>query len=355
MSPVPEAGLHRAGFLRRAGAGAAGLSLAELLGPPAALAADGGGDFAAHPHWRFVFVSHDTVDPLLVATQFGAQDAAALVKCSVRVDGLAARQPEGDRRRRSARRSPERPTGSRSRFWTAARSRPEIAPAPQARRSRSSRSTSMPGSGQRSPTSGRTRTRIGRPRRAPRSLGSSRASRSCSSRPSARSLDTAERLEGVRRRAPPAAEGSDGDGRAARGGPREASRTAVEAPGRGAPASAGCSRSTARVRSPSGRAIERSGSSKKGVHGGGYDLLPGDLALVADGPPRLRRRPAAVLQGFEPVSAAFPREDLRGDRLLPWDTETSVLLRRDDVGRFLATKSRFEGSSSRHEFPLRRD
>jgi len=40
--------------------------------------------------------------------------------------------------------------------------------------------------------------------------------------------------------------------------------------------------------------------------------------------------------------------------VLPWDTETSVLLRKPDVATFLATKSRFEGSSSRHEYPLRR-
>jgi hypothetical protein len=40
--------------------------------------------------------------------------------------------------------------------------------------------------------------------------------------------------------------------------------------------------------------------------------------------------------------------------VIPWDTETSVLLRSGDVKRFLDTKSRFEGSSSRHEYPLRR-
>ena len=31
-----------------------------------------------------------------------------------------------------------------------------------------------------------------------------------------------------------------------------------------------------------------------------------------------------------------------------------MLLRKADVQPFLATKSRFEGSSSRHEYPLRR-
>jgi hypothetical protein len=40
--------------------------------------------------------------------------------------------------------------------------------------------------------------------------------------------------------------------------------------------------------------------------------------------------------------------------VVPSDTETSVLLRKADVKRFLDTKSRFEGSSSRHDYPLRR-
>src|SRR5207244_2699001 len=90
MNPVPEAGFvtDRAAFIRRAGAGAAGLSLAQLLRPAAAFAG-GGGDFPDHPRWRFVFVSHNTLDPLSIATQFGAQDAAALVNCSVRWTGSA--------------------------------------------------------------------------------------------------------------------------------------------------------------------------------------------------------------------------------------------------------------------------
>ena len=78
--------IDRSSFLRRAGAGAAGVSLGGLLGPAAALAS-GGGDFPDHPRWRFVFVSHDTLDPLFVATQFGAQDAAALVRCTVQWTG----------------------------------------------------------------------------------------------------------------------------------------------------------------------------------------------------------------------------------------------------------------------------
>src|SRR4026209_136267 len=83
----PRGAPSRAALLPRAGAGAAGFSLAQLLGPAGAFAGDGGGDFPAHPRCRFVFVSHNTLDPLFVATQFGAQDAAALVRCTTQWSG----------------------------------------------------------------------------------------------------------------------------------------------------------------------------------------------------------------------------------------------------------------------------
>ncbi len=102
-----------------------------------------------------------------------------------------------------------------------------------------------------------------------------------------------------------------------------------------------------------GSAIERMGLSKKGVHGGGYDLLPGDLALVAEGHLDFVVDQQPYLQGFMPALQLFLAKISEGT-VFPWDAETSVLLRREDVAIFLATKSRFEGSSSRHAFPLRR-
>src|SRR4051794_32881365 len=75
----------RAELLRRAGAGAAGFSLAQLLAPAGAWAA--GSPFPDHPRWRFVFVSRNTLEPLFVPTQFGAQDAARLDGCTAQWDG----------------------------------------------------------------------------------------------------------------------------------------------------------------------------------------------------------------------------------------------------------------------------
>jgi simple sugar transport system substrate-binding protein len=102
-----------------------------------------------------------------------------------------------------------------------------------------------------------------------------------------------------------------------------------------------------------GRAIEHLGLQQKGVAGGGYDLLPGDLELVANGTLDFVVDQQPYVQGFAPVLQLFLAR-ISQNTVIPWDTETSVLLRKADVKAFLETKSRFEGSSSRHEYPLRR-
>ena len=81
--------------------------------------------------------------------------------------------------------------------------------------------------------------------------------------------------------------------------------------------------------------------------------MPGDLELVSDGYLDFAVDQQPYVQGFAPVLQLFLARISEGT-VLPWDTETSVLLRQADVKTFLATKSRFEGSSSRHEYPLRR-
>jgi simple sugar transport system substrate-binding protein len=102
-----------------------------------------------------------------------------------------------------------------------------------------------------------------------------------------------------------------------------------------------------------GQAISHLGLRAKGVKGGGYDLLPDDLELVANGTLDFDVDQQPYVQGFAPVLQLFLARISQGV-IVPWDTETSVLLRRADVRAFLATKSRFEGSSSRQAYPLRR-
>jgi len=86
--------LDRRQLLRRATAAAGGMALAGLA-PEAALGArtgGGGGDFPAHPRWKFVYVSHLTTSPLFVPLQYGIEDACALVQCTYAWTG----SPSGD-------------------------------------------------------------------------------------------------------------------------------------------------------------------------------------------------------------------------------------------------------------------
>jgi simple sugar transport system substrate-binding protein len=78
-------GLDRASLLKRIAAGGAALSLPALLEAKNALgatAAGGGGNYPAHPKWKFAFINHVTTNPFFVPTQYGATDAGALVNCT---------------------------------------------------------------------------------------------------------------------------------------------------------------------------------------------------------------------------------------------------------------------------------
>jgi len=62
---------------------AAALALAACgSGSSSAAAASGTGNFPATPKFKFVFVNHVTTNPFFQATQYGIQDACALVNCS---------------------------------------------------------------------------------------------------------------------------------------------------------------------------------------------------------------------------------------------------------------------------------
>ena len=64
---------------------ASAAALLAASGRPAAAAA--AGPFPAHPKWRFVFVNHVTTNPFFVPTQYGIQDACALLGCTYQWTG----------------------------------------------------------------------------------------------------------------------------------------------------------------------------------------------------------------------------------------------------------------------------
>lgn len=340
----------RGAFLRRAGAGAAGVSLAQLLGPAAALAADGGGDFPSHPRWRFVFVSHQTLDPLFVATQFGAQDAAALVRCSVQWTG-SPRGNVGETVRALASAIVGRPGGiavsivDRTAFAAqAAVAREAGIPLVAFNVDASPGSGRLAYIGENPYTSGfRVGAEIARlvPGKSVVLLAPARPR-----------LWIERRLDGIvdslarARQAPSATV-------VRLAGTAKEQESAIEAMVRRRQGLRGLFAVDGTGTLAAGSVIERLGLAAKGVRGGGFDLLPDDLALVADGHLDFAVDQQPYVQGFAPVLQLFLARISEGT-VIPWDTETSVLLRKADVKRFLATKSRFEGSSSRHEYPLRR-
>ena len=86
-------GLTRRRLLTGAGLTSASLAAAALLAACAPSREDqaggqgGPGDFPETPRWRFVFVCHVTTNPFFVPTQYGAQDACALLNCEFQWTG----------------------------------------------------------------------------------------------------------------------------------------------------------------------------------------------------------------------------------------------------------------------------
>ena len=336
----------RSGFLRRAGAGAAGLTLGQLLGPARAFAAGGGGDFPDHPHWRFVFVSHNTLDPLFVATQFGAQDAAALVGCSMQWTG----SPRGS--------AEETARGLRSAVTRKADGiavsiiderlfAPAVAAARRARIPLVAFNVGPTGSPR--PAIAGENPYVSGSRLAAEIARLVPLGEVAIFAPAESNTSTERRLEGVlgglaRLAKAPSATIVRLGGDLRQQQDKVESTLARRRRVHGAFAVEGLG--TLAV----GRALAKRGGA---IRAGGYDLLPNDLKLVADGTLDFVVDQQPYLQGFVPVLQLFLARMSEGT-VVPWDTETSILLRKPDVEAFIRTKSRYEGSSSRHEFPLRR-
>jgi simple sugar transport system substrate-binding protein len=83
-------GLSRRQFLTRTAMGGAGLAGVGLLATPANVikaATGGGGNFPTHPNWKFTFVNHVTTNPFFVPTTYALQDACSVLKVSYQWTG----------------------------------------------------------------------------------------------------------------------------------------------------------------------------------------------------------------------------------------------------------------------------
>jgi simple sugar transport system substrate-binding protein len=91
----------------------------------------------------------------------------------------------------------------------------------------------------------------------------------------------------------------------------------------------------------------------RGVRAGGYDLLSTTLLAVGDSCLDFTIDQQPYLQGFLPVLQLFLDRYSSG-LVVPADTNTGLnFITRANVGRYLTTKSRFEGSSSREQYPVK--
>ncbi len=83
-----ESEASRRALMRAAAFAAAAGSAGGLLGAASPARAQAASNpFPNHPRWRFVFVNHVTTNPFFVPTQYGIQDACALLGCDYQWTG----------------------------------------------------------------------------------------------------------------------------------------------------------------------------------------------------------------------------------------------------------------------------
>jgi simple sugar transport system substrate-binding protein len=98
-----------------------------------------------------------------------------------------------------------------------------------------------------------------------------------------------------------------------------------------------------------GKVVAKYGLKSKGVVAGGFDLNPNTLTAIKAGNLDFTIDQQPYLQGFLPVLQLWLYK-LSGGLAAPSDTNTGLLfVTKDNVGPYLATQTRFEGSSTRQQ------
>ncbi len=99
-----------------------------------------------------------------------------------------------------------------------------------------------------------------------------------------------------------------------------------------------------------GQTMQKYGLQAKGVHGGGYDLLPTTLKLISSGDLDFTIDQEAYLQGFLPVTYLYLYK-LSGTLLGPPETNTGLkFVTKDNVAPYLSATNRYEGSSAQQKY-----
>jgi simple sugar transport system substrate-binding protein len=99
--------------------------------------------------------------------------------------------------------------------------------------------------------------------------------------------------------------------------------------------------------------MDQYGLAAKGVHGGGFDLLPRTLELIQKGAMDFTIDQQPYLQGYYTVMEAYMYL-LSGGLVGPADINTGLkFVVKGNVGPYLSTKTRYEGSSSTPQYVKR--
>jgi simple sugar transport system substrate-binding protein len=98
--------------------------------------------------------------------------------------------------------------------------------------------------------------------------------------------------------------------------------------------------------------MQKYGLARKGVRAGGYDLLPKTLGAIANRDLAFTIDQQPYLQGFLPVFQLFLTR-YSGGLIAPAETNTGLhFVTRRNVGPYLTTHTRYEGSSRAYKFPV---
>jgi simple sugar transport system substrate-binding protein len=101
-----------------------------------------------------------------------------------------------------------------------------------------------------------------------------------------------------------------------------------------------------------GQVMDKYDLHKKGVRAGGFDLTPITIDAIRNGHMDYTIDQQPYLMGFDGVMQLFLYK-LSGGLVAPTDTNTGAkFVTKDNVDPYVATKSRFEGSTSKHQYPL---
>jgi len=342
--------IRRRSLLKAALSGTAGASLASALAAcggttPSPTGPTGEGNFPSHPQWNFVFVNHVTTNPFFVPTQYGIQDACALVGCKYqwtgsqtstvaemvnamntaiagKADGIAVSIID--------------PTAFNAPVESALSAGIPVlsynADAPA-----TSKNARMAYIGQ-----------------ALYASGFQMGNRIASLIPSGDvvgfiatpgSLNIQPRINGAKDAIK--ASGQPINFTEIATGPLVPSELSViEAYYLGHPSLKGMFAVDAGSTQGTSQIMEKYGLAAKGVHAGGYDLLPKTLQEIQSGNLDFTIDQQPYLQGFIPVIQLFLYK-LSGGLMFPSDTNTGLLfVTKSNVGPYLSTQTRFEGSSS---------